>query len=216
MSNFQKSTSNNSSKPKRVVQNTSFVEALKNIGSGTVKSLKDDVASGVVNDVFDSTFSSPSTANNNFFDNHPSPDMFRPDWNLEQDRVMDAEVDRRQRHRELNLTPIFDRRDQEIKAQIKSLREELVALAKDLSNLGSSVQTAIEGEISQPGTYHVHYFEKLKKFIINLRRQVNESSSWLEISSSRKQAKNHYWGNVKKSGTKFMLSHDRNVATQTG
>ena len=79
-----------------------------------------------------------------------------------------------------------------------------------------SLQKAIEAEIENPGTYHVNFFEKLKKFIIQLRKQVAESGNWLEISNQRKVAQRHYWGNVKKSGTKYMLSHDRSVATQPG
>jgi len=207
-----KPTSN--TKPKPLYQHANFIEALKNIGTGTAKSLKDDLIKGTATDVINNTIS-PS-APNHYPEANYSPDMFTPDWLNNRDNDIETEVARRQRHQEINLTPLFDRRDEEIKTQIKALREELALLAQDLNKLGHSVQNAIEQEIAQPGVYHINFFEKLKKFIITLRKQVNDSASWLEVSYQRRQAKKHYWGGVKKSGTKFMLSHDRAVATQTG
>jgi hypothetical protein len=212
--NSTKSNTSNTHQPKRVSQHANFIEALKSIGSSTVKSVKDDVLKGTGTDLLNQTVS--PTNQSPFPESQFSPDMFQPDWFREQGPDIESEVARRQRHSELNLTPLFDRREEEIKAQIKSLREELAALAKDLGNLGRTVQVAIDEEISHPGTYHVNYFEKLKKFILNLRKQVNQSASWLEVSYARKASKKHYWGGVQKGGTKFMLSHDRSVATQTG
>jgi hypothetical protein len=78
------------------------------------------------------------------------------------------------------------------------------------------LSTAIEEEVTTPGTYHLNFFEKLKQFIILMRKQVQDSQSWLEMSYSRKKAQNGYWSGFKKSGTKFSLSSERYMATSSG
>jgi hypothetical protein len=135
---------------------------------------------------------------------------------FEQQEALRQQELRRKRHFEITSTPLYDRHQEEIRKQIEALRMELRALVKELASLGSSVQKAIDEEIASPGKYHVSYFEKLRLFIVNLRKRVSESNSWMAISAQRKAARNVYWGNVKKSGTKFMLSSERTLATQTG
>jgi hypothetical protein len=193
----------------------SFVEALKNIGSGTVQSFKDDLVKGTARDAFNSVLSpqSGSYQNENMY---PSPDQFKPDWWKQQENDFLNQQKKQERHREVTLTPVYDRREEEVKAQIQAIRDELQALAQDLGKLGQAAEKAIAEEIEQPGTYHLHFFVKFKQLLLDMKKRVNESGNWLELSAQRKAKQSHYWGGVKKAGTKFMLSHDRAVATQTG
>lgn len=204
--------SNNQQKKTKRQQNLNFVEALKSIGSSTVNSVKNDLIKGVGQDAINQLSSAPKSQ-----DARPAfPPQFNPDQFYPREEEIISEQQKIQRHKEMMLTPVFDRRNEELQAQLKAIRDELQLLAKDLGNLGASAQKVIQEEIETPGTYHVNFFEKLKMFIIALRKQVNDSANWLEVSAARKQSQRHYWGQVKKSGTKFMLSHDRAVVTQTG
>lgn len=208
---LMKSRSNSTSNRSKGNQHhTNFVEALKSIGSSTVNSVKKDLISGSIQDSV--------TGQSTSFDQSPSNsthEQGQSNWLKEREQQLQKR-EKQQHHKEMILTPVFDRRQEEVKNQIKALREELAELAKDLGKLGHSVQKAIDEEVENPGTYHLHFFEKLRRFIINLRKQVSESPNWLEVSQQRKVSQQKYWGNVKKSGTKYMLSHDRSVATQTG
>ena len=89
-------------------------------------------------------------------------------------------------------------------------------LAKEIENLNQDVARAVHEEVVDPGTYHLSYFQALKRFIFNLRQQVAESKNWLNLSYQRQQSQKAYWGGVKKSGTKFMLSQERYMSTQAG
>jgi hypothetical protein len=126
------------------------------------------------------------------------------------------EMLRRERHREITQVKVFDRNEEEVKKQIKDLQEQLKALAKDLAGLSQSMSNAIEAEVAAPGTYHLNFFEKLKQVIMLMRKQVQESQSWMEMSYARKKAQNSYWTGFKKSGTKFSLSSERYMATSSG
>ncbi len=205
---------NPTKKPKPKPNQQSFVEALKNIGSGVASSVKNDVIKPITVDAWDSLVKNPST---------PKPAESKPatswdnDWLKQREEEIRHQEKAKRRHQELLAAkPLFDRQTEETKAQIKAIQDELKALARDMASLGTSLQQAIEEEVVNPGAYHVSFFEKLRTFIVQLRKQVSESANWLEASSARKAAKNSYWGKVQKHGTKYMLSDERSKATQAG
>jgi hypothetical protein len=200
-------------KPKSTRTPQNFAEALKSIGGYTVQSAKRDLIGPTVKDIVNTFTGGPTT--NQSLENNRSADSWNNEW-LRQKEI-DAEVERRRRHQEVLATPVYDRHAEETKAQINALRQELKALAKELGTLANSTAKAIDEEIENPGTYHVNFFVKLKKFIIMLRQQVADSKNWLDVSYARKSAKNYYWGaGVGKSGTKYMLSSERYMATSAG
>lgn len=123
---------------------------------------------------------------------------------------------KKERHQEVISTPVFDRQQEEIKSKISQIQEELKKLATEIANLGEGVDKAVNQQINNPGAYHLSFFEALKRYLVQLRKKASESKNWLAISQQRKQSQSHYWGSVKKSGTKFMLSQERTLATQAG
>jgi hypothetical protein len=198
-------------KPARAPQN--FVEALKGIGGYTASSVKNDLLSSGFHDVADAFSGQPMGASP--AEGLSNPDRSENEW-LRQKEI-EAETARRERHREIaEVTPIYDRQAEAVKAQVEALRQDLQALANELGSMAQSTQNAIEAEIAHPGTYHVSFFEKLRHFIILLRKQVSESQNWLELSYNRRQAQNLFWGNFNKSGTKYLLSAEHYMSTSAG
>ncbi len=209
---FQPLNQSKTTKPK--LNQQSFVEALKNVGSGVANTVKDDLIKPIAMDAWDSLVKNPGNSRPT---ESKSASSWDNDWLKQREEEIRAQERAKRRHQEiLTAKPLFDRQAEETKAQIKAIQDELKALAKDMASLGTSLQQAIEEEIVSPGAYHISFFEKLRTFIVQLRKQVNESSNWLEASSARKAAKKSYWGNVKKHGTKYMLSDERSKATQAG
>lgn len=191
-------------KPATQRSHANFIEALKSIGTQTVSSIGKDVVGGVtknfVQDLTGSRIDQPEKQQNS----------------QEIEARIKSEALALQRHREITETKIFDRKEEEVKAKISAIKEQLKLLIKELAGMDKELEKAIEEEIVNPGTYHLNFFEKLRKFLIDLRKRVADSANWLEISSQRKAAQQGYWGNVKKSGTKYMLSQERTLATQAG
>ncbi len=202
----QKSSSSMGSSGSTQRSPANFIEALKSIGGQTTKSLTHDVIGGVGHDFIQSlTGSKTQTPEDNYFG----------EKNNTERQIREA-ISRQERQRELSTTPLFSRKEEENKTRIKVIQEELKALAKDLAGMDKQLEKAIEEEIINPGTYHVNFFEKLRRIIINLRKQVNDSANWLELSAERKAAKGGFWGNVKTSGSKFLMSQEHTAATQSG
>lgn len=200
-------------KPKPQVRRpANFAEALMEIGGQAVSQAK-NVASGVLSGSLDSlTGNYPSGS----ADHMPNSQSDFERALREQEEQFKREQARLQRHREVIATPIFNRQEEETKKQIEVLQDELKKLAQEIGKMESSVNRAIKEEVVEPGTYHVNFFVKLREFLVQLRKKVTESQDWLAASYQRKQKKNVFWGGVKKSGTKFMLSQERYMSTQAG
>jgi hypothetical protein len=183
-----------------------FIEALKSIGGQTASSVSKDVVGKISQDFITSVTGGVSPQ-----DKQPSSEhQNTPEVDIHH------EIAKIQRHREVVETKVFDQKEEEVKAKIKIIKEELKLLAKELAGMDIQLEKAIEEAIVSPGTYHVSFFEKLRRLIIDLKKRVVDSANWLEISNQRKASQQGYWANVGKSGTKYMLSQERTLATQAG
>jgi len=123
---------------------------------------------------------------------------------------------RRLHHLRQKEEVVFSARQEQTKNEIRSLQEELKSLAQELGNTAREVQVAAIQEVADPGQYHVGFFEHLRNIIIELKKKLSDSASWLQSANSRAQRKKGYWAGVKKQGTKYMMSEERKVSTQAG
>jgi len=105
---------------------------------------------------------------------------------------------------------------QEVKIRIQALREEIVKISQSVQELEKEAAIAIIQETPDPGEYHLNFLENLLQFLISLREKIEEGDTWLSTFNQRSKRRNYFWGQVKKSGAKFLLSSDRTPATQMG
>jgi hypothetical protein len=103
----------------------------------------------------------------------------------------------------------------EVKQKIESVRAELKALAQSIRGLRQEISKTVMDAPVDPGVYHLNFFEHLRSYLQMMKEQVDDSRTWL-VASNNKKAKKGYWGQFKKHGTSFGMSHERNVATSAG
>jgi len=108
------------------------------------------------------------------------------------------------------------KQEQIIREQIKSIQEEVKLLAKSAGELTQEIEVATFQAVRNPGAYHQTFFAHLRTIIVAMRKRVVDSRHWLAEFNGRARKKSHYWGNVQKSGTKYMLSSERYMVTSTG
>lgn len=111
---------------------------------------------------------------------------------------------------------VFSRKQEEIKAQIEAIQEELKKIIGEASELTSEVELAVEQSIVNPGIYHLNFFNKLRQILILLRKKITDSKTWMHTVNSRAKHRSFFWAQVSKSGTKYMLSQERYMSTQAG
>lgn len=197
------------SKKKRPVSSDNFLEKLRELGEGLGDSVAQDVIEGI-----------PSTAADQIFGRKKSGTL-KPNEALSLDEIKEREQFRRQLNREFFQVRqeerlVFKQEEQRTQLQIKAIQEELKKLVESTKDLVKEVEIASKLEPVEPGVYHLNFFERLKQLIVTFRKKIEDSASWLSLFNQRAKKKGYYWTQFKKSGTKFLLSQERYMATQAG
>lgn len=183
--------------------NDSILEALRNMGGSVGGSLTHDVAEKGVSDAWQSLLGQmPQSGDVReqqaiSFDT-PEKQPPQPFRHVEAPRQTGAEMDAMQ-----------------VRQELAAVRQELKALSESIKNLHSEIEKAVEDIPVNPGVYHVNFLQNLRSMLMLLKEQIDDSASWLNVTAGRKQKK-QYWGLYKKHGTKFGLSSERTMATQSG
>ncbi|OGV91679.1 hypothetical protein A3A66_02070 [Microgenomates group bacterium RIFCSPLOWO2_01_FULL_46_13] len=197
---------------RRVRRPASFAEALLEIG-GQVASETRKAAGDIAAGTIDSLVGNFPQASGELKPQQP----IDPEAALrEQEARLRAEQEELRRHQEVIQTTIYNREEEETKRQIEGLQAELKLLAEELAKAGMVVDKVVDEEIVEPGTYHVNFFVKMREFLIQLRKRVVESRNWMALTAQRAKSKNYFWGQVKRSGTKYLLSQERYMSTSGG
>jgi hypothetical protein len=198
----------NDKKKKQIVRKN-FLESLKEIGGNVAKTTAKDVIAGVAKAAPRQILGGlPSQSPFGEFgqDQMPTPEnKERFQWSRQE--FTDIRIQERM---------IFKKAEQEVKLEIEAIRDELLKLVKSSQRLAKQVEIAAIQAPVAPGVYHVTFLEKLRGFIIFLRKNITESRNWLATCNAKAKKRNYYWNQFKKSGTKFMLSSERYMATQAG
>ncbi|HUW21775.1 MAG TPA: DUF5660 family protein [Candidatus Bathyarchaeia archaeon] len=197
-------------KKKKIIKRN-FLESLKDIGSGFGQSVKKDVLGGVTKNSFDQMFGrSPQSS---FSGSESSSEKFASDFERKEKFKWSGQDFTNIRTQE---RVIFKKAEEEVKLQIQAIRSELIKLVQGTQELAKEVKIAAMQAPLEPGVYHLTFLEKLREFIIFMRKNISESRHWLALCNQKSKKRNYYWGQVRKSGTQFMLSQERYMSTQTG
>jgi hypothetical protein len=194
---------------------TNFIEALKDLGSSVVNATRQEstgVGKGILEHLggLDSFHSQGELQPNQPID-FDTLQKKEKELRLKEIRVQEEVVSLRKQEKIL-----YSRQEKEIQLQIKAIQEELKKLARSTEGLAKEVKVATIQAPVDPGTYHISFFARLKSFIFEFRKRIQDSQTWLSTLNQKSQKRCHYWFAVKKSGTKFMLSQERYMATQAG
>lgn len=191
------SSSTKSQKPKN------FIEALKDIGSSSKQQTKDLVFGPQGNQAQRNEMQAKPGFNFN-------------EYLKSKEKQIASRERQRYQHRIEEERLVFHRKQEEAKLQIKAVQNELQKLAETTQNISIEVKKATVQAIVEPGTYHENFFDRIRRLIELARKKLNESNTWLQLFNHRGKKRSHYWGQVQKSGTKFMLSQERYMVTQVG
>ncbi len=196
-------------KKKKPALTNNFLEKLRELGGDLGDSVAQDVIEGL-----------PSTAMNQLTNRQKSGTL-KPNETLNLDKREEQERFGRQLNREFFRVRqeerlVFKQEEQKTQLQIQAIQEELKNLVESTKELVKEVEVAAKLEPVEPGVYHLNFFERLKQAIVIFRKRIEESASWLSLFNQRSKKQGHYWSQFRKSGTKFMLSQERYMATQAG
>lgn len=202
---------------KRPISSDNFLEALRDLGSDVIDSTIHDVVEGTAESAVDQIRGrKPEKASG----------TLSPNETIDLGKITSREEETRERlrrqftqeHADLRRQEklLFTRQEQEVKLQIKAIQEELKKLAESTQGLAEEVKVATMQASVEPGVYHLTFLERLKQAIQFFRKGIEDSKTWLALANQRAKKRSYYWAQVRKSGTKFMLSSERYMATSAG
>jgi len=194
----------NQPKKQPTPSNDSILESLRTLGAGVGKTVAKDVTGKIATDALSSLFGGPVQnqgelkANNpiNFGrEKMPFPGFRRPEIRPREPFVAPVEI--------------------HLKEQIEAIRTELKALSASIKTLNTEIEKTINEVPVHPGVYHKNFLDRIRSMILLIREQIEDSRTWLNLSTTRKKKKG-YWGMYKKHGTSFGLSNERSLSTSAG
>jgi hypothetical protein len=207
----------NKAKVQKSLRRANVLESIKDIGSQTSKTIKQDVLKQIPEDFFEQLigtkpqekkFSGDITPgesldfNEAFSGKHEENQKLKNQISLERKLAAEEKAYIQEKTNQLRL-------------QLHAIMQEILNLAKTTQNLGEQVEVASMQAPIEPGIYHLIFFEKLLEFIKSFRKKIENTSVWLKATNSRAQKKN-FWGTYKKQGSKFFLSSEHYLQRSAG
>ncbi len=197
--------------------NNSFVESMRDMGGSVMKSLKNDVVKGTAQSIFDQLLGSAKSGNAPDLSSNNTPDLEAFIAGREKEAAEQARSQERafHVHKAAESKVLFSYADESLRKEIDGVRQELQMLVATMGQVEATVEKAMMDNIVDGGLYHLNYFNKLKTWIKFMRKSLEDSSAWLQLSSGRK-SKGYFWTQEAKSGTKYSMSSERNVQMGAG
>ena len=196
-----------SPRPARRPAPVNFLEALKDLGRDAASQAKIHISQAVTQDIPESFgLSGDLTPNQSY----SLEDLKHAE------KTGEARAEARFGNRLQQERLVFLQSESQTKAQITAIQAEIKSLAKSVGSFAREVEIATFQAPVNPGVYHKNFFDALRSFINSIRQRVDQSRNWLATTNARATQRNYYWGQVKSSGTKFMLSSERYMVTSTG
>ncbi len=202
---------------KKFYNQKGFLESLKDLGGSVVRSAVEDVAKGTGEEAFEQITGRGAKKVRSEGVLSPDKPFNFEEYILNREKEIRKEERRHFERIRRQEKIVWTEEQQKTVFQIKAIQEELKKLVLETEGLSQEVKTAAVQGIVEPGVYHLNYLERLMELIKLIRKKLHESKTWLaEWNAYSKKKRNYYWVQVKKSGTKFMLSSERYMATQAG
>ncbi|MGI5840807.1 MAG: DUF5660 family protein [Patescibacteria group bacterium] len=106
--------------------------------------------------------------------------------------------------------------DQEIQKEIEEIRTEIRRLSQTTESLNNEIEkTVLSSEVENYSQYELNFLQRLKMLIVNFRKNISESTNWLQLFQTKKRKRNAFWSNVKKKqggGEQYLFSGEHSAS----
>lgn len=184
---------------------------------------------GALNFVADSLFSfgndhsSSANSNNQSSDSGSNPFAEALKREQEKNSEMSDELSKQKhlaKHKEMQMTEVFDLEKKKSEQMIKQIKEELAQLVKEITKMSGhvdqSVHTAVFQGSGEAGKYYENFFTQLRNFLVLLTKRVKEGNTWLQTFHSKKH-KSLYMQNSAKYGSQYQFGQEgQGLTRQSG
>lgn len=210
--------SNKAGSTKKFPRTDNFLESLRDIGGATGQTVKKDVLQGIPEDFMRQLFNiekAPVRAHGDILPGQSVQLEQALNEERAENKILRSKLVQQQRLQEGESTLIAES-GQKLKVELHALTQEVTSLAKTTQGLSKKIEIAAMQAPSNPGVYHLVFFEKLRNFIASFRKKIENASLWLQASNSRAAKRRTFWGQVGQSGSKRLLSPEDYLQRSAG
>lgn len=100
-----------------------------------------------------------------------------------------------------------EKKDQQ---EIQNIQKEISSLNSSNENLNKDVSNIPLQEIPEVNIYQANFFQRIKAYIIDFKKDSSNSNSWAEFYNHRKGKRNAFWNRSKSGGQKYRDSGEHN------
>lgn len=105
---------------------------------------------------------------------------------------------------------------QEVEKAINELRLEIKNLKETTEDLNQEIIKTVEQNVVEFSEYQLNFFQRIKIFVVNFRKNITEASVWLESFNHKKSKKNTFWNKAKsKNGGEQYLNSSEHSASRS-
>lgn len=110
---------------------------------------------------------------------------------------------------------LFDSHESDLKHAINELRHEIQKLIKTSNSFNQDIEKITVEQIADISEYQVKFLERIKTFIINFRRNIDEAHIWCDSLNCKSKKKNNFWNkakNKKSGGEQYLFSSEHSAS----
>jgi hypothetical protein len=184
------------------------MEAMKDLGNSTAKSLGDDVLKQTSQEFLRQLFGQMK---------QPSRKVtgeMKPGQSLEPAKAFSGEQAKaeetkkqlgfeRRIHQEEKA--LLEKKSRDLTLQIHAITQELQGIAHATPKLAQQIEFASIQAPVDPGVYHVIFFEKLLEFMKSFRKKIENANMWLSATNKRANKRN-FWNQYKQQKGQALLN----------
>ena len=118
-------------------------------------------------------------------------------------------------HLEKESKILLDSHQKELAREIESLRLEIKKLLAAATTMGGEIEKAAFMPVAEANSYQLRFIDRLRNMLAGFRRNVCESTAWLQTQTKKKSRKNAFWGKVKNKktgGEQYLFSNEHSAA----
>lgn len=199
-------------------QNTkNILESLKDIGTGSLDSFKNDLLTPQYEDFFGELLG--SSQKNKKFSGELTPGESLSINDVITGKEEENEKLKGQLALERRLVEeeriLVERKSGELKVRLSALEGETLKVAQATQSLAEETKVAILQVSANPGEYHIAFLENLLELLKDFRKKIEDASIWL-ASTNKRALKKNFWGKYKAYGAKFLLAPDHYLQRSAG
>ncbi len=194
------------------------LELLREAGKTGMNTLNDELLSPLSQDVINQIFVRRPTQRKVSAEILPGESLEMSEFYSEERQLIEKKKKQIELQRSMQAaeSAFIEKRMNELKLEIKAIKEEIIKIANATPKLTRELEEASFAETVDANTYELNFLQHIFDMIKKFRENIESASTWLAAFNQRSKKRNVWGANYKKGGAKYLLSNEHYLTRSAG